>query len=154
MAVLSHTFATNHFQGASPLGRTLLLNGVPHIIIGVLPRQFHLPNIFQGLFEYKPDVWLPLSPISVNDPPLSSKRRNLLVYGRLTADTSLSEATAEMRSLAELRAKDDPSLDSGYGVNVFQLDFENTDPTLRRALYFLWLAVALVLLLACINLAD
>ena len=154
VAVLSHTFATNHFQGASPLGRTLLLNGVPHIIIGVLPRQFHLPNIFQGLFEYKPDVWLPLLPISVNDPPLTAKRRNLVVYGRLTADTSLSEATAEMRSLAELRAKDDPSLDSGYGVNVFQLDFENTDPTLRRALYFLWLAVALVLLLACINLAG
>jgi putative ABC transport system permease protein len=154
VAVRSHTFVTNHFQGVSPLGRTLLLNGVPHIIIGVLPRQFHLPNIFQGLFEYKPDVWLPLSPISVSDPPLTSKRRNLLVYGRLTADTSLSEAAAEMRSLAELRAKDDPSLDSGYSVNVFQLDFENTDPTLRRALYFLWLAVALVLLLACINLAG
>jgi putative ABC transport system permease protein len=154
VAVLSHTFFTNHFQGTSPLGRTLLLNGVPHTIIGVLPRRFHLPNILQGLFEYKPDVWVPLSPISVNDPPLASKRRNLLVYGRLRNNISPSEGAAEMRSLAALHAKDDPALNSGYGINVFPLDFENTDPTLRRALYFLWLAVALVLLLTCINVAG
>jgi putative ABC transport system permease protein len=154
VVVLSHTFFASHFQDASPLGRTLLLNGVPHIIIGVLPQRFHLPNILQGLFEFKPDVWVPLPPISVNDLPLASKRRNLLVYGRLAGNTSLSGASTEMRSLAGLRAKDDPALDSGYGINVFGLDFENTDPILRRALYFLWLAVALVLLLACINLAG
>ncbi len=154
VALLSHAFFTNHFQDADPLGRTLLLNGVPYVIIGVLPRQFHLPNIFQGLLEYKPDVWVPLSPISVNDPPLTSKRRNLLVYARLRSNTSLSQASAEMRSLAERRAKDDPTLDSGYSVNVFPLDFENTDPGLRRALYLLWIAVGLVLVLVCINLAG
>src|SRR4029077_14284357 len=142
------------FQGTDPLGRTLLLNGVPYTIVGVLPRRFHLPNIFQGLFEYKPDVWIPLSPISANDPPLTSRRRNLLVYARLRSNTSLSQASAEVRALASRRAKDDPALNSGYSGNVFPLDFENTDPGLRRALYLLWIAVALVLLLICINLAG
>jgi putative ABC transport system permease protein len=154
VALISHAFFTNHFQGADPLGRTLLLNGAPYTVIGVLPRHFHLPNIFQGLFEYKPDVWIPLSPISVNDPPLTSKRRNLLVYARLKKNTSLSQAGAEMKSLAGRRAKDDPTLNSGYSINVFPLDFENTDPGLRRALYLLWIAVALVLLLVCTNLAG
>jgi predicted permease len=154
VVLLSHAFFTNHFQSSNPLGRKLLLNGVPYTIIGVLPRKFHLPNIFQGLFEYKPDLWVPLPLASVEDPPLASKRRNLLVYARLSRQTSLSQVTAEMRSLAQRRAKDDPSLNFGYSVNVFPLDFENIDPTLRRALYLLWIAVAFVLLLACVNLAG
>ena len=154
VALLSHTFFTNHFQDADPLGRTLLLNGVPYTIIGVLPRQFHLPNILQGLFEYQPDLWVPLAPISGTDPPGTSKRRNLVVYGRLASNCSRSQADAEMKSLAARRAQDDPTLNSGYSINVFSLDFENTDPALKRALYLLWIAVASVLLLACINLAG
>src|SRR5882724_4531554 len=101
VALLSHTFFTNHFQGADPLGRTLLLNGVPYTIIGVLPQRFHLPSIFQGLFEYRPDLWVPLSPISVNDPTGASKRRALVVYARLANDSSLALAGAEMKSLAD-----------------------------------------------------
>src|SRR5882672_7704491 len=135
VVLLSHKFFTSHFQDADPLGRTLLLNGVPYTVIGVLPRQFHLQNIFQGLFEYKPDLWVPLPPISVNDPPTASKRRGLVVYARLAGNRSLAEAGAEMKALAARRAQDDPTLDSGYSVNVFSLDFENTAPALKRALY-------------------
>ncbi len=154
VVLLSHTFFTNHFQGADPLGRTLLLNGVPYTIIGVLPQQFHLSNIFQGLFEYKPDLWIPLPPISATDSPLASKGRGLVVYARLANKVSIAQAEAEMKALAERRAQDDPTLNAGYSVNVFSLGFEDTDPALKKALFLLWLAVALVLLLVCINLAG
>jgi putative ABC transport system permease protein len=154
VVVLSHTFFTSHFQGGIPMGQTLLLNGVPYTVIGVLPREFHLPNIFRGLFEYKPDVWIPLAALSASDPPEASRRRGLLVYARLANNVSLAQAGAEMTTIAARRAKDDPALDSGYSANVFALDVENTDLSLKRALYLLWIAVALVLLLACINVAG
>jgi putative ABC transport system permease protein len=154
VVLLSNAFFMNHFQGTDPLGRTLSLNGVPYTIIGVLPSDFHLPNIFQGLFEYKPDLWAPLPPMSLSDPPLTSKRRNLLIYARLKSTTSISQAAAELEILAGRRAQEDPALNSGYGINVFSLDFENTDPVLRRGLYLLWFAVGLVLLLVCMNLSG
>jgi putative ABC transport system permease protein len=154
VVLLSNAFFTNHFQGSDPLGRTLSLNGVLYTIIGVLSRDFHLPNIFQGLFEYKPDLWVPLPSMSLSDPPLTSKRRNLLVYARLKSTTSISQAAAELEILAGRRAQEDPALNSGYGIKVFPLDFENTDPVLRRGLYLLWFAVGLVLLLVCMNLSG
>jgi putative ABC transport system permease protein len=154
VVLLSNAFFTNHFQGTDPLGHTLSLNGVPYTIIGVLPRDFHLPNIFQGLFEYKPDLWVPLPPMALSDPPLTSKHRNLLVYARLKSTTSISQAAAELEILAGRRAQEDWTLNSGYSIKVFSLDFENTDPVLRRGLYFLWFAVGLVLLLVCMNLSG
>ena len=151
--ILSNSFFRKHFQ-ADPVGRVLLLNGAPYTIVGVLPREFHLPNIFQGLSEYKPDVWVPLPPISANDPPLASKRRNLLVYARLKKNYSITSALVEMKSEGQRRAHDDPALNSGYSVTVYSLAFEDTDPTLRRTLYILSLAVALVLLLISINVSG
>jgi hypothetical protein len=104
--------------------------------------------------EYKPDLWVPLPPLSLTDPPLTSKRRSLLVYARLKNTTSISQAAAELETLSVRRAREDPALNSGYGIKVFSLDFENTDPVLRRGLYLLWFAVGLVLLLVCMNLSG
>ena len=154
VVVLSHTFYASHFQGGIPMGQTLLLNSVPYTIIGVMPRQFHLPNIFHGLFEYKPDVWIPIPAVSATDGPEVTRRRGLMVYARLAHNVSLGQAEAEMKTVAAQRANDDPALDSGYSVNVFPLDFENTYPQLKKALFLIWIAVALVLLLACINVAG
>lgn len=154
VVLLSDSFFRKHFLSSDPLGRTLLLNGAPYTIIGVLPKKFHLPNIFQGLSEYKPDVWVPLPPISASDPPLAAKRRNLLVYARLKKNSSMTGALAEMKSEGQRRAQDDPGLNSGYSIAVYSLAYENTDPALRRALYVLGLAVVLVLLLISINVSG
>src|SRR5262249_24852647 len=77
-----------------------------------------------------------------------------MVYARLADNVSRGQAEAEMKTVSAQRASDDPALDSGYSVNVFELDFENTYPQLKRALFLIWIAVALVLLLACINVAG
>jgi putative ABC transport system permease protein len=154
VVLVSDLFFRTHFQGSDPIGRVLLLNGDPYTIIGVLPKKFHLPNIFQGLSEYKPDVWVPLPPISTSDPPLASKRRNLLVYARLKNNASMDAALAELKSEGRRRAEDDPALNSGYSVTAYSLSYENTDPILRKALYILGLAVALVLFLISINVSG
>jgi len=154
VVILSHQFFATHFVGKDPLGQTLLLDGVPYVVIGVLPKEFHLPNIMRGLFEYKPDVWVPIPPVKASDLPTASKRRALVVYARLRAEVSLAQAQGQMKDVAARLAKEDPSLNSGYSVNVFPLEFENTAPDLKRALYILWAAVGLVLLLACMNVAS
>ena len=154
VAILSHKFFATHFVGSNPLGQKLFLDGVPYVVVGVLPKDFHLPNIMRGLLEYKPDVWVPLPPITASDPPTSSKRRGLVVYARLKRDVSLARAQGQMKELTARLAKEDPGLNSGYSANVFPLEFENTAPDLRRALYILWAAVGLVLLLACMNVAS
>jgi putative ABC transport system permease protein len=154
VALLSHNFYWTHFQGSSPVGRTLLLDGSPYTVIGVLPGSFHLPNIVQGLFEFKPDLWVPLAPVASGDSVMASKYRNLIVYARLKQDVTRSQAELQMKNLAAQLAKENPSLDSGYTANVYRLDFENTDPELRRALYILWAAVGAVQILAWVNLAG
>jgi predicted permease len=152
--ILTQAFSANHFGNSDPLGRTLLLDGVPHSIIGVLPREFHLPALFEGSTEYKPDVWLPLAKVANTDPPQLAKRRRLLVCARLNPGISITQATADLREIARRRAQEDPELNTGYSVNLFSLDEENTQPDLRNELNVLLFAAVLVLLLACVSLAG
>src|SRR5579863_1724471 len=90
--VVTYNFAQKHFVDQSPLGRTLLLDGAPYTVIGVLPRQFHLPAFFGGISEYKPDIWVPLPQITSSDPPQLERSRRLMVCARLREGESLAEA--------------------------------------------------------------
>lgn len=153
-ALVTYAFAKNHFGAADPVGRSLLLDDAPYTIIGVLPKDFHLPAQFEGISEYKPDVWVPLTPPSITDTPRLDKWRRLRVCARLKPGTSLAQATADITAIAESRAKEDPELNRGYGVSVFSLAVENTDPDLRNDLRVFSIAAFLVLLLACASLAG
>lgn len=152
--LLTRSFAIKRFGNSSPLGQRLLLNGTPYTIAGVLPKDFHLPATSEGINEYKPDIWVPLPAPSSTDPAETLKRRRLLVFARLKPGVTLLQAQTDMTAIAEHRAKDDPALNTGYGVNVFSLFTENTDPDLRRALNILLLAAFILLLLACTNLTG
>ncbi|HEY6252481.1 MAG TPA: ABC transporter permease [Candidatus Angelobacter sp.] len=154
IVILTYTFWNNHFGGNSPLDEKLLLDGIPYTIIGVLPRNFHLPALFEGIGEYKPDIWVPLPAVSSKDNPQLAKARRLGVCARLKPGVTLAQATADMAAIAERRAKDDPEFDRGYGVSVFPLKVENTDPDLRHELTLFTLAAVFVLFLACTSLAG
>ena len=152
--ILTRAFANKHFGNSSPIGRILSLDGAPHAVIGVLPEQFHLPALFGGIAEYKPDIWLPLPRVSNTDSPQIAKRRQLVICARLKPEVSLAQAKADMAPIAALRQTEDPQLNKGYGINIFSLDAENTDPDLRNELRALFTAAVLVLLLACTSLAG
>src|SRR5579871_2988757 len=152
--ILTRAFAAKHFANSNPVGHILSLDGTPHTVIGILPDQFHLPALFGGIAEYKPDVWLPLPRMSNTDSPQAAKRRQFVVCARLKPGVSITQAKIDMATIAALRAKEDPALNKGYGVNVFTLDAENTDPDLRNELHALFTAAVLVLLLACTSLAG
>lgn len=152
--ILTHAFSSNHFGNSSPLGKPLLLDSVPYTIIGVLPPEFHLPALDEGISEYKPDIWVPLTTVTAADQPRMAKWRRLRVCARLKQDISVSQARAEMKTIAERLAQENPDLDRGYSVNVFPIQVENTNPDLRNDLHIFALAALLMLFLACTNLAG
>jgi putative ABC transport system permease protein len=154
VVVVTSAFANNHFFGRDPVGQKILLNGVPRIVIGVLPRDFHLPAFSQGSNEYKPDLWLPFPSITSADPPQAAKWRRLRVFARLKDGVTLAQARVEMAAISSRLIQVDPDLNKGYSVNVVPLRIENADVDLGRALYILWTAAFVVLLLGCVNLAS
>jgi predicted permease len=153
IALISYNFAKTHFAHKNPLGQSLLLNGAPRTIIGVLPEGFHLPALFEGVREYKPDLWVPLPKPSAVD-PAAGRRRFLRVCGRLKFGVSIAQAKEDMNNIAGQLAREDPEFNRGYGVSIFSLDAESIDPDLRNDLRALSAAALFVLLLACTNLAG
>ncbi|HEY6352533.1 MAG TPA: ABC transporter permease [Candidatus Angelobacter sp.] len=154
IVLLSEKFATKHFPVQNPLGQRLLLDGEPHNVVGVLPKGFHLPAFFEGLSEYKPEIWLPLRKVAANDPPQLATRRRLVVWGRLKPNVSLAQARDDMKAVAARRRQEDPELNQGFDINVFPLEVENTLPDFRNDLRVFSIAAGIVLLLACLNLAG
>jgi predicted permease len=151
VVLVTAAFAKNHYGRQNPLGEKLQLNGIPHTVVGVLPGSFHLMAIFEGAYEYKPEIWVPLPPVTAADPPTETRVRRFLVTARLKRGVTLAQARSEMRALATRLEQSDPGLNTGYSVNLVPLKIENADPDLGRALYILLAAAFTVLLLGCLN---
>jgi predicted permease len=152
VALLSHDLWVRRFGAdAGVIGRTLDLNGVPFAIAGVLPTEFRGQS---GQI----DVWLPTSAaailfnrILIDSPVLSW----LEVVGRLAPGVSGARAAAGLSAVGR-----DIALTTGGDRHLFQevqlvpLDAYKRDPAVARSFVILFAAVGLVLLVACVNIAE
>ena len=134
------------------LGRSLTLDGAAYTIVGVLPPRFHLPAMWQGMDQKKPEVWVPLSRLwnTADD----ETKHQLFVAARLASGATLAQARAEMSDIEHRLANQNPKYNKGWTASVFPFEVEDTSPTLHRALYVLLAAVGMLLLIACANLAN
>jgi putative ABC transport system permease protein len=149
LVVLGHGFWMSRFGGdESVIGRTLGLNGVPHTILGVLPRGF------TGLTGTS-QVWIPITTLPADDlgEPLSHSYE---AVARRAANVSATEAQAETRVLGERidRFYADTLANARWGATAISLDDQRIDPLVRRSVLLLLAAVASVLLIVCVNLAN
>jgi putative ABC transport system permease protein len=144
-------FSARYHRDSNALGRSITLDGAAYTIIGVLPPRFHLPAMWQGMDQKKPQVWVPLSRLwnSAED----ETKHQLFVAARLRPGASLDQARTEM-GLIERRLWDLNKFNKGWTTSVFPFEVEDTSPTLHRALYVLLAAVGMLLLIACANLAN
>ena len=143
VAILGHGLWMRRFGGdPAILGRTLLLDSVPHVVVGILPEHFRFPE--RGV-----DLWLPLQP----DPNEKEQRGPfwLRCVGRLRPGVTLAEAQNEMDVVAARLAATHAE-DRGLGVRLVGLHEEVTGP-FRPALLILGAASLGVLLIACGNVA-
>jgi putative ABC transport system permease protein len=134
--------------GADPgiLGKTLTLNGQPFTVIGVLPRDFIF--LAQGA-----DL---AAPIVLETDPRRDRRASgfLRVLGRLRPETSAAQATADLDAIVARWRTAFPDADgSKQGVRLVPLT-EIVVGSYRRMLLILQAAIALVLAIACVNLAN
>jgi predicted permease len=153
-AILSHAYWESHFGGnRDVVGQSITLNDVPYTIVGVLPAHFYLPSTREGTEQRKPDIWIPYEPIAQRTTQ-ELNRLKMQVYGRLRPDVSLEQAQAEMDVIGKRLEEQNPTLNAGFGVNIFPVYVEDVGKDLRRNLLVLLSAVGLILLIACANLAN
>ena len=153
VAVLSDAFfASRYHRDPSALGRVLTLDGTVYTIIGVLPPHFHLPAMWEGMDQKKPEVWVPLSRLW--NGPEDEMKHQLFVPARLAPGASIEQARSQMSAIEHRLAELNPQYNKDWTASVFPFEVEDTSPTLHRALYVLLAAVGILLLIACANLAN
>jgi putative ABC transport system permease protein len=142
-ALISENLWRSHFGSDSQiLTRTINLNSLPYPVVGVIPSRF----------APKPDaeVWIPLQA----DPHSVNQGHFLQVAARLRPGVSISQAQAEMQAVGERFRRLYPKfMDKTESVAVVPMR-ESIVGDIRETLYVLFGAVALVLLIACANVAN
>ena len=147
--VLSHDFWFERFGGdPQVLGRTLRVDGIPRTIVGVMPASFHFPNV-------RVKFWYPfeLNPRDVGQYWGDASWRYV---GRLAAGVTVAQATSDTRRIAHGMLPEFPwRMPDAWGDSAFvePLRQDMAGPA-RPMLLLLLGGVSLVLLVACVNVAN
>jgi putative ABC transport system permease protein len=146
VVILGHAVWQQRFGGqSSVVGRSIMLNGNPYQVIGVLPAGLVVPNS-------EAEMFIPLVLFTPEQPP-SRTSHNFNVYARLRPGVSLVQARSEMDRIGKDLEQQYPQLSRGHGANVTSLPEEIAGPV-ERTLMVLMAAVAFILLIACINVTN
>jgi predicted permease len=149
VAAISAQLWRNRFDGdPSVLGRKIGINAEPYTIVAVMPDVIPAwvePGRHSEIwtpFPYSPDMWS----------ESGRGERGYAVLARLKPGVSLQQAQADLSVIAAALAAEHP-VDQDVGVAVKRLA-DSRVGSLRPMLYLLMGAVSLILLIACVNLAN
>jgi putative ABC transport system permease protein len=146
VAIISHVLWQNRFgSDRNIVGRKILLNGVPHEVVGVLPATFEYP-------DSTIEIWTPLALAAGSEPP-SRGNHFLSVYARLNPGVTIEQARTDMDRVAAQLSQQYPDFNRRHGAWIIPLREELTGPVQGRLLLLLG-AVGFVLLIACVNVAN
>jgi len=143
VAILSHRlWVTALGSDPSVIGKTLMLRGEPHSIVGVMASGAEAGG--------RIDVWTPLRPTRTGEGGGS----NFTVIARLKPGIGLAQANGEAESIgAGVYAERKVPAGVTMRLNLISLQRGQTGG-LRQPLLLLWTAVALVVLIGCVNIAG
>lgn len=144
VAILSAGFAARHFGNAGEaLGKVVRLDFQPYTVIGVMPGKFNYPEAV--------DAWIPLD-MSLE---VLGRRGNYSyrALARLKRGVTLAQARADMAAVASNLAREFPVTNANEGTRVIPFKEVLTGES-RPQLLVLLGTVALVLLVACTNVAN
>jgi putative ABC transport system permease protein len=131
--------------GAAPdaVGRSLLINGQPAVVVGVLPPAY-------VVFGEGTDLW---ASVQIDRGDQTNTGRWLMVVGRLSPEATVHAAREEMRAIAAGLEEAFPEFNAGWSVNLVPLD-EEVVGDVSALLWVLLGAVGLLLVIACANVAN
>ena len=154
VAVLSHATWRDRFHSdLQVIGTKILLDRKPYIVIGVMPRGFEFPLIPGQL--NRSELWVPMSFTPDELSPRSASNWSYQMIGRLKPGISPAQAQSDANRVAR-------EIMAGYPAEIANLHINSlvrplqgdTVQQSRSLLRTLFLAVAVVLLIACFNLAG
>jgi putative ABC transport system permease protein len=127
------------------VGQSITVNGVPSTVIGVMPRGFMFPG--------NADLWRPMAnlPANVRD---SRAERRLAVFARLAANATEEQARADTAAMGETWAREFPATNRDVRMRVVPINDQLNPSVAQRAWIAFITAGALVLLVACANVAN
>ncbi len=140
------------------LGSRLTADGRVFTIVGIMPASFEFPlplfNITGAQFGERADIWQPLG--FTNDEMKRRGSRSYGVIGRLAPHVSAQQSQAEIETVVRGMRQRNPDYypkGESFGATIYPLKEQVIGP-MRPLLFILSGAVALVLLIACANLAT
>jgi putative ABC transport system permease protein len=149
VVILSEALWRRRFGGdAAVLGHTLLLDGVAHQVVGVMPPSFR--SLFD-LSSERRSLWLPAS----YPPELLANRADheLRAVARLADGVSIEAARAELAAISERLAQSFPASNASVRADLQPLR-DDVVRNVRVSLVVLLLTVAVILAVACVNVAN
>lgn len=154
VALLSYATWKSRFGGRSNIvGRRILLNRVPYIVIGVMPRSFDFP--MEGGTPERCELWVPMSYTKEELDPESGADWSFAMVGRLKPGVTVAQAQADAEQAArEIMRGLPPELASFHITAKVMPLARATLQSARPLLRMLFMAVGVVLLIACANLAG
>ncbi len=155
VAVISHALWQRRFGGAPDvIGKTMTVNALNRVIVGVMPPGFHfprgpeMPSVFG--FPGRNDVWVPLA---WDAQRWQRPAREVVVLARLKPGVALAQAQAELDTLVKQQDQLPTSQAKGWTVKVLPLHTQVVGDA-QSLLLLLLGAVGVVLLIACVNVAN
>jgi putative ABC transport system permease protein len=143
VAVLSHGLWQRRYGGdPAVVGRQIIVGRESTTVVGVMPQGFNYPE--------RTEIWFPMTL-----DPVAERRDNryLEVFARLKPEATLAGAQAEIDAVNARLAQSYAETNSGWGVRLTNLR-ERLVGNMRTPLLVILGAVALVLLIACGNVAN
>ena len=155
VALISYGLWQRRFNGDSAvIGTVVRVDDDPMEIIGVMPRDFRHPLERGGA---RTEMWGIIDPVGSTPPFINNRRARVFeVYARLKPDATLERAQAELEVLTARFKRDFPDdypAADGWNATMIPLT-ERVTGEVRPALLVLLGAVGLVLLIACVNVAN
>jgi putative ABC transport system permease protein len=147
--IVSHSLWRRRF-GADPalVGNTITLDGQPREVCGVLPDGFRFAS-----FPKETEIWLPFGLDPFKDRKYARGASALGAIARLKPGVSLAAAQAELDVISRRMEQAEPHFNTGWRLQAVALG-EQASGKLRRGLLVLLVAVAFLLLIACVNVAN
>ncbi len=151
VVLLGHDLWTRRFGAdRSIVGRTIMIDGVAQEVVGVMPRGFHYPLTTTS-------IWRPLQ---LNPNRRAVNQHTFTAVGRLAEGADSHEAVTELRNFVSRFSEVFPTAyrpgfmeESQFDVSVRSM-LEDTVQNVNQALWIVLGTVALLLLLACANVAN